>query len=42
MTCMFKAIHYCQLMYLKTFEICLAIYELDLANFLTARGLLIA
>ena len=36
---MFKAMHYCQLMYLRTFEICLEIYELDPARFLTAPGL---
>ena len=37
---MFKAILYCQLMYLKIFEICFfAINELDHAHFLFASGL---
>ena len=30
MICMFKTIHYCWLMYLRTLEICLEIFELDL------------
>ena len=34
---MFKAIHYCYLMYLKT--LCLKIYELVPAKFLSAPGL---
>ena len=29
MICMFKAIRYCWLVYLRTLEICLEIYELD-------------
>ena len=36
---MFKAIHYCQLMYLRILEICFNIYELDPAKFLSAPGL---
>ena len=32
MICMFKAILYCQLMCLRTLEICLEIYELDPAD----------
>ena len=36
---MFKAIDYCQLIYLRTLEICLKIHELDLAHFLTAPEL---
>ena len=38
MICMFKAIHYCQLIYLKTFKVCVFkyMYELDSARFLTA------
>ena len=39
MICMFKAVHYCQLMYLRAFKICLEIYEFDPAKFLTAPGL---
>ena len=39
MTCMSKAIHYFQQMYLRTFEIYLRIYEFDPARFLTAPGL---
>ena len=39
MTFMFKTIHYCQLMYLRTIEICLKIYELDPANFYSAPEL---
>ena len=30
MICIFKTIHYCQLMYFRTSEICLEIFELDL------------
>ena len=37
MTCMFKLIHYCLQMYLKTLEI--EIYGLDPAHFLSAPGL---
>ena len=33
---MFKAIPYCQLMYLNFQNMCLEIYELDPAHFLTA------
>ena len=36
---MFKAIHYCYQMYLDTSKMCLEIYELDPARFLTAPGL---
>ena len=36
---MCKAIHYYYLMYLRTLEICLKIYELDPAKFLSAPGL---
>ena len=39
MICMFKTIHDCQFMYLKTFEICLEIYKRDPARLLTAPGL---
>ena len=39
MTCMFKELHYCWLMYLKTFEICLEKYGLDLAYFLSVQGI---
>ena len=38
LTCMFKAIHYYKWMYLKTFEICLEIYELDPSRFFTVPG----
>ena len=38
MICMFKVIHYCYLMYLRTLEICFEIHELDPANFLSAPG----
>ena len=37
MTCMFKVIHYCLQMYLKTLEI--EVYGLDPAHFLSAPGL---
>ena len=34
MTCMFNVIHYCQLMYLRTFQICVLKYmSLILQNF---------
>ena len=37
---MFKAIHYCYLLYMITFEIYeLEIYELDLARFIATQGL---
>ena len=36
---MLKTLHYCQLICSRTFEICLDIYELDPARFLTAPGL---
>ena len=36
---MFKVIPYCWLMYLRTFEICLEIYELGPAHFLIASVL---
>ena len=39
MICMFKVIHYIQLMYLKTVEICVEVYELDPRKFLSAPGL---
>ena len=39
MICMFKAIHYCCLIYLRTVEMCLIIYELDPAKFLLPPGL---
>ena len=39
MTCMFNAAYYCQLMYFRTIEICLKIYELDPAKFVSAPGL---
>ena len=40
MISMFKAIHYCQLMYLRNFQIwCLEIYELNTVCFLTSPGL---
>ena len=38
MICMFKAIYYCQLMYLTTLEICLEIHGLDPAKFVSAPG----
>ena len=37
--CMFKVIHYCQLIYLATFRICIEIYGLDAAQFLSITGL---
>ena len=37
MICIFKAMHYCQLMYLRTFK--LEIKELDPAHFLSLPGL---
>ena len=37
MICMFKAIHYCQLMYLR--NMCIKIYKLDPAKFLSAPEL---
>ena len=36
---MFKTIHYCQLMYLRTLKICLETYLLDPAKFLSVPGL---
>ena len=39
MICMFKAIHYCQLIYEDFRNMCLEIYELDPAKFLSASGL---
>ena len=39
MICMFKAVQYCQLMYLRPVGIFVLIYELDPACFLTAPGL---
>ena len=39
MICMIKAINYCQLMYFKTFQICVEIYELNLPHFLSALRL---
>ena len=39
MTYMFKVIHYCLQMYLKTLEICLDIYGHDPAYFGSAPGL---
>ena len=39
MTYMFKVIHYCLQMCLKTLEICLEIYELDPIYFVSAPGL---
>ena len=40
MICMFKAMHYCLLMYLRTLEICvLKIYKLDPAKFYSAPRL---
>ena len=36
---MFKAIHYCQLMYLRTCEICLEIHEFDPEKLFSAPGL---
>ena len=39
MTCIFKAVQYCQLTYLRTFKICLKIYELDPAKFPSAPEL---
>ena len=36
---MFKVIHYCLQMCLKTLEICLEIYELDPVYFVSAPGL---
>ena len=39
MICMFSAIQYFYQMYLKVFEICLKIYELDPALFLTTPDL---
>ena len=39
MICIFKVIRYCYLMYLKTLEICIEIYELNSTKFLSAPGL---
>ena len=39
MICMFKAIQYCYLMYLRTFMLCLKINELVPAKFISAPGL---
>ena len=40
MICMFKAIHHCYLVYLKTFRnICIKIYKLTPEKFLSAPGL---
>ena len=39
MICMFKAVRYCQLMYLKTLKMCLKIYQLDPPKSLSAPGL---
>ena len=39
MNCMFKAIHYCLMIYWKTFGMCLTIYKLEPAHFLTAPRL---
>ena len=36
---LFKVMHDCQLKYLKYLEICLKIYELDAAKFLSVPGL---
>ena len=37
---LFKAVHYCYLIYLKIFEnICLEIYDLDPAKFVSPPGL---
>ena len=36
---MFKAIHYCQLTYLRTFKLCFKSYERDPTKFLSAPGL---
>ena len=36
---MFIAIQYCQLMYLRTFETCLQIYELGPEKYFSAPGL---
>ena len=38
MICMFRVTHYCYQMCLRTFKICLEIYKLDPAQFLTAPG----
>ena len=35
----FKAVHYCQLKYLRTTEICLKISKLDPEKFISAPGL---
>ena len=35
---MFKVIHYCLQMYMKTLEICLDKYELDPSYFISAPG----
>ena len=39
MVCIFKVIYYCSLMNFRTLEICLEIYEVDSAKFLTAPGI---
>ena len=39
MTYMFKVIHYCLQMYMKTLEICLDKYGLDPVYFVSAPGL---
>ena len=39
MICMFKAIHYCCLMYLRTLEACINIYALDPAKRSSSPGL---
>ena len=39
MSCMFKVIHYCLQMYLKTLEICLHIYGLNPVYFVSAPRL---
>ena len=39
MICLFKVVHYCYLMYLRTLEMCLEIYELDSTKFHSSPGL---
>ena len=39
MICMFKVIHYCQMIHLRTLEMRLKIYQLDPAKFCSAAAL---
>ena len=39
MICMFKVMHYCQMIHLRTLEMCMKINELDPPKFLSAAAL---